>query len=105
MNKDPHTKYSQYIMDNYFFISFKVAVAIGLINLGLADVYENIKKKFKDWRSKKNVSSSRRASDKQPQDKNYDSDLDMNPGDDTAQMSIVKFVRKMNKTNSDKFDL
>ena len=55
LNKDPHTKYSKYIVDNYFLISFKVALAIAAINLKLPEVYEWIKKKVKNWRKKKNV--------------------------------------------------
>ena len=46
LNEDPNTKYSKYILNNYFFISFKVAVAICLINLGLPELYEKVNLKI-----------------------------------------------------------
>ena len=55
--KNPHTKYSKYIIDNYFFISFKVALAIVAVNLGLDNMYLSIKKKLQKCRSKRNVSA------------------------------------------------
>ena len=62
LDSDPHTKYSQYIMDNYFIISFKVALGILAIKLNLPKLYRKGLRKFKEWRNKKNVGDSSRQS-------------------------------------------
>jgi len=49
-------------MDNYFLISFKVALAVAALNLKIPEFYESVKKKFNKWRSRKNVGDKRRQS-------------------------------------------
>jgi hypothetical protein len=50
LKTDPHTKYSKYIMDNYFFISFKVALALVAVNIKLPELYDKLKEKFVELR-------------------------------------------------------
>ena len=60
--KSEHTKYSKYIIDNYFSISFKVAFAILVKNLKLREIYKKlreyakeIKTRYNNWRTTKSV--------------------------------------------------
>ena len=108
LKKDPHTKYSKYIMDNYFLISFKVALAILAVNMKLPELYDTLKKKVVEWRMKKNVSdrSHTHGHKNKVDNDESDSDSDVSMEDvdvykhTVESMNILKFVRKMNKTNS-----
>ena len=63
LDKDPNTRYTRYIMDNYSIISFKVAIGVAMINLKLPEIYKYLKKKFQNWknRSKNGVKDKKTA--------------------------------------------
>ena len=64
LDKNPNTKFSQYILDNYFLISFKVAFYTAAYNVGLTDLdcFKKLSKCFKKRKSEKVVSSAPRRS-------------------------------------------
>ena len=58
LGQEVHTKYSRYIMENYFWISFKIAFALAVKGTRLKDFYEYLKGKL--GHNSKKVSNKRK---------------------------------------------
>ena len=56
IDENPHSKYSQYILDNYFTISFRVGIRLALYYSGLWELYP----KKEEKKDKRKVGSSKK---------------------------------------------
>ena len=99
LNINVHSKYTRYILQHYSTISFRVGLWLVLKNLGFVELYEK-------WKDNRLEDSQKVGSSSNKKNSVDNGDINSSDSDDNGEdVTISKFVLRMNHINSKYFDL